>query len=158
MFKTKVIATILIALNICISCENGNKPAVSDNSNTDTLKKVEQPVMTDTTNFTTLRWDDSTFIELKKIKRGDSAAIRFRFTNTGSEPLYIKGIHVSCGCTVADTSSINQPILPGQKGTVGATFYSRDQSIATHIKQLFVDANTRPHNGHILTFQVEVTE
>lgn len=44
----------------------------------------------------------------------------FQFTNTGGKPLIISDVRASCGCTSPDWSK--EPILPGKKGFVSATY------------------------------------
>jgi hypothetical protein len=44
----------------------------------------------------------------------------FQFTNTGGKPLIINQVRASCGCTAPDWSK--EPILPGNKGFVSATY------------------------------------
>ena len=44
----------------------------------------------------------------------------FQFTNTGGKPLLINQVRASCGCTSPDWSK--EPILPGKKGFVSATY------------------------------------
>jgi len=44
----------------------------------------------------------------------------FSFTNTGSEPLIIKTVRSTCGCTVPDWSK--EPIMPMGKGTIKVSF------------------------------------
>lgn len=44
----------------------------------------------------------------------------FEFTNTGGKPLIINQVRASCGCTAPDWSK--EPILPGKKGFVSATY------------------------------------
>jgi hypothetical protein len=44
----------------------------------------------------------------------------FNFTNTGSEPLIIQNVQPSCGCTTPEWSK--EPVIPGGKGYVKATF------------------------------------
>jgi hypothetical protein len=56
-----------------------------------------------------------------KIKEADGpVTVNFQFTNTGSEPLLIKQVQASCGCTSPNWS--REPILPGKKGFVSATY------------------------------------
>lgn len=45
---------------------------------------------------------------------------QFEFTNTGNAPLIITNVHPSCGCTSSDYTK--EPVAPGQKGFVSATF------------------------------------
>ena len=56
-----------------------------------------------------------------KINEADgTVTVNFGFTNTGSLPLMIKQVHASCGCTSPNWSK--EPILPGKKGFVSATY------------------------------------
>lgn len=49
----------------------------------------------------------------------------FEFVNTGSSPILIKNVESSCGCTSPQWSK--QPVLPGKKGFVKATFEPKDR-------------------------------
>lgn len=49
----------------------------------------------------------------------------FEFVNTGSAPILIKNVESSCGCTSPQWSK--QPVLPGKKGFVKATFDPKDR-------------------------------
>ncbi len=50
---------------------------------------------------------------------------RFEFTNTGSVPLIITRVRPSCGCT--SSSWTREPVLPGDKGYVGATYNPKNR-------------------------------
>ena len=54
------------------------------------------------------------------IPQGVPATVTFYFKNTGKEPLIIKNAAASCGCTTPEWSK--EPIKPGQKGFVKATY------------------------------------
>lgn len=45
---------------------------------------------------------------------------KFEFVNTGNETLYVTNVRASCGCTATDYSK--EPIQPGGKGFVTATY------------------------------------
>lgn len=45
---------------------------------------------------------------------------RFHFTNTGKSPLIISNVNVTCGCSASGWSK--EPIAPGAKGYVDASF------------------------------------
>ena len=49
----------------------------------------------------------------------------FEFTNTGGRPLIISQVRASCGCTAPDWSK--EPVLPGKKGFVSATYDTRNR-------------------------------
>ncbi|MBO9595851.1 MAG: DUF1573 domain-containing protein [Niabella sp.] len=131
------------------------RPAIGEKKPDSNAAKIPQ-ALADSANFTTIQWEDSTFRDLKKIKRGDSAVMKFSFVNTGNKPLLISGVEASCGCTVPEWPK--EPVMPGKKGAIKAVFHTEVQPAATHMKQIFVNANTKPHTGHILTFKAEVTE
>jgi len=53
-------------------------------------------------------------------KEEDSGIRSFEFTNTGDEPLIIKNVQSSCGCTVP--SKPTEPIQPGQTGKIDVKY------------------------------------
>ena len=61
-----------------------------------------------------------------KIEESDGpATCEFVFANTGSVPLIINRVVASCGCTSPDWTK--QPIVPGGKGFVKATYNPRNR-------------------------------
>jgi hypothetical protein len=56
------------------------------------------------------------------IKQGDIVEHTFTFTNTGTQPLIIERVDVTCGCTTP--SYTKEPVMPGKTGTVTAKFNS----------------------------------
>lgn len=61
-----------------------------------------------------------------KIKEINGAVSHdFEFVNTGNAPILIKNVESSCGCTSPQWSK--QPVLPGKKGYVKATFDPKDR-------------------------------
>jgi hypothetical protein len=44
----------------------------------------------------------------------------FEFTNSGTDPLLLKNVQASCGCTTPDWPK--DPILPGKKGIIKVTY------------------------------------
>ncbi len=55
-----------------------------------------------------------------KVPQGVPVTNEFVFTNTGSDPVVISNVTVSCGCTTPVWSK--DPVLPGKTGSVKATF------------------------------------
>jgi hypothetical protein len=55
-----------------------------------------------------------------KVPQGTPVTNEFVFTNTGTDPVVISNVTVSCGCTTPEWSKA--PVLPGKTGTVKATF------------------------------------
>lgn len=56
------------------------------------------------------------------ITQGEKVTAKFKFTNTGKTPLIISDVITTCGCTVP--SWPKEPIPPGGKGEISATFNS----------------------------------
>ena len=110
----------------------------------------------DSANYTSIRWDDSTFIDLGKVEKGRMIEINFPFTNTGDKNLIITNVSAGCGCTIPEVPK--EPFAPGKSGTIKARFDSKSQPAAVHNKEVFVSANTSPNTQHRLTFRVEVIE
>ncbi len=55
-----------------------------------------------------------------KIEQGKPVTHAFLFKNTGTEPVIISKVEVSCGCTTPEFT--RDPVLPGRTGTIKATY------------------------------------
>jgi hypothetical protein len=77
-----------------------------------------------------------------KINEADGPVThQFTFTNTGGEPLIIKNVTASCGCTTPNWSK--EPVLPGAKGFITVTF--NPQGRPGHFeKNITVNSNGEP--------------
>lgn len=53
-------------------------------------------------------------------EEGGAVTHRFDFTNTGSKPVVLEEVEVSCGCTTADFT--RKPVMPGQSGHVTVAY------------------------------------
>ena len=82
-------------------------------------------------------WSQTTF-DFGKIKQNEPVTNTFEFVNTGTEPLVISSVKASCGCTVTDYTK--DPIAPGAKGYVKATYNAARAGQFT--KTVSVNANT----------------
>jgi hypothetical protein len=88
-----------------------------------------------------------------EIKEADGpVSVNFDFTNTGSVPLMIKQVHASCGCTSPSWSK--EPILPGKKGFVSATYNPMNRP-GPFSKTITVVSNASTPN-EVLTIKGEV--
>jgi hypothetical protein len=76
-----------------------------------------------------------------KLKQGDEVEHKFKFTNTGNEPLVIENAKGSCGCTVP--SYPKEPIAPGGTGEILVKFNSAGKSNQQQ-KTVTLTANTEP--------------
>ncbi len=75
------------------------------------------------------------------IKTGDKVQHKFKFKNTGSAPLVIKNVDVSCGCTFPSYPFL--PIKPGEDGEIDVTFDSKNK-IGRQKPTITVVTNGRP--------------
>lgn len=66
-----------------------------------------------------INWEETT-IEFNQIKINNPVEGKFYFTNNSDTPVLISRVKSSCGCTV--TSYQKDPILPGEKGEIIATY------------------------------------
>ncbi|WP_425638211.1 DUF1573 domain-containing protein [Algoriphagus yeomjeoni] len=61
-------------------------------------------------------------IDFGDITQGDKVEHTFELTNTGSTPLIISNVAVTCGCTA--TSWPKEPIAPGKSSEIKVSFNS----------------------------------
>ena len=123
--------------------------AVACQSNaTEKTVKTAAPV-----ELTSIQWIDSAR-NMGTVNEGQVVDISYRFKNTGTKPLVIKNVTVSCGCTVAEKPE--EPVAPGKEGVIKAQFNSSGKP-GRNNKSIFVYANTTGSEEHKLEFSVEVT-
>lgn len=96
---------------------------------------------------------DTEVHDFGKIQEADgTVTVNFAFTNTGSLPLMIKQVHASCGCTSPNWSK--EPVLPGKKGFVSATYNPANRP-GPFAKTISVVSNATTPNK-VLTIKGEV--
>lgn len=145
----KKTALILLAPILLAACKNTDKKA------TGTLSEAEkQKAMSDSTQFTSIEWLDSTTQNLGKLVKDQSIEISFRFKNAGNKLLLIENVSAQCGCTIPEKPE--KPIAPGEEGTIRAKYNGSGHG--TISKQIYVRANTNPSRDHTLTFTGEIQE
>jgi Protein of unknown function (DUF1573) len=105
-----------------------------------------------TLNGAAFAWTQTTF-DFGKIKHNEPVTNTFTFVNTGTDPLVISSVQASCGCTVTQYSK--DPIAPGAKGFVKATYNAA--KVGQFTKTVTVNANTEDAVVQ-LTIKGEVTE
>jgi hypothetical protein len=81
---------------------------------------------------------DKTMYDLGTITPG-SHPLEFTFTNTGKGILLVTNVHPTCGCTIA--SWTKEPIKPGEKGVVKATYNA--SAVGPVTKSLTVNSNSK---------------
>ncbi|MBL7711120.1 MAG: DUF1573 domain-containing protein [Chitinophagaceae bacterium] len=84
------------------------------------------------------------------IQEGPTADHEFEFTNVGKEPIIISNVSASCGCTTPSYSK--DPVLPGKKGTIKAS-YNTQGRVAPFTKTITITSNV---GVKVLTIKGEV--
>jgi hypothetical protein len=87
-----------------------------------------------------------------EIKEGEVVSHVFKFKNTGTMPLQITGVDVTCGCTVAEKPE--KPVGIGQLGEIKVQFNSAGKS-GVNQKQVTVHSNAQ-NSPEIVGFNVVV--
>ncbi|WP_345235652.1 DUF1573 domain-containing protein [Hymenobacter saemangeumensis] len=78
-----------------------------------------------------------------EIAQGGVVTHVFKFKNTGSAPLIISNIGVSCGCTTPEWTK--DPIMPGKSGTITANFNTAGK-MGMQNKVLTIESNATGGN------------
>lgn len=91
-----------------------------------------KPVM----KFDSKEYDFKTFKE-----EAGKQVCSFEFVNTGNQPIIIRQVRSSCGCTAPEWSKA--PIAPGKSGFIKATFDPKNRP-GPFNKSITVTANTNP--------------
>jgi len=151
----KYLFIVSITAGILASCSGTDSSG--NQSKSDSAKHAQaMNAVSDTANYTTLQWVDSTYQDIGKVKKGQVAEVSWRLKNTGDKPLVIAQVTPGCGCTIADKPE--EPIMPGGESVIRAKFNSSGQSAGEHRKYLSVTANNKNGTSQQLQFRVEVTE
>lgn len=85
----------------------------------------------------------------------------FKFTNIGNEPLVLKNVRASCGCTTPKWT--REPILPNGMGEIEVTYNPRNRP-GSFRKTITVTTNSEPTNiylsisGTVIAREKSVTE
>lgn len=94
-----------------------------------------------------VKWK-SELIDLGEIPQGKPVAIEFEFTNTGKTAVVITNVKASCGCTATDYTK--EPIAPGKKAMVKATYNAAAKGGFTKTVTVTTNAEETPK---ILSFK-----
>jgi Protein of unknown function (DUF1573) len=101
-----------------------------------------------------LTWE-KTQHDFGDINQGDKVHHTFKFVNTGTDPLIITNVEVTCGCTVPKGWP-RDPILPGDKGELQVMFNSAGKS-GKQNKVVTVVSNATLGNSQV-TFSANILE
>ena len=102
-----------------------------------------------------ISWEVSTH-DFGDIIQGDRVEKVFKFTNTGSEPLIITNVQVSCGCTLPKNWP-RDPVVPGAKGELTVAFNSAGK-FGKQNKVVTIVSNSVNKDGSQLVFSANVLE
>ncbi|HXH18899.1 MAG TPA: DUF1573 domain-containing protein [Chitinophagales bacterium] len=80
------------------------------------------------------------------IKEGEEASVDFVFTNTGKKNLVITDVVASCSCTAS--SWPKEPVAPGQKATITASYDTKGKS-GSFNKSITITSNAREETKRI---------
>lgn len=115
----------------------------------ETLTQEEkEKAMSDSSNYTSLQWIDSTTKDLGELVKDQTIEITYRFKNTGSKNLIFESVTAPCGCTLPEKPE--KPYAPGEEGEIRAKYNGSGHGVIS--KQINVIANTRPSVEHTLMF------
>lgn len=143
-----IAAVALISLVACQSADQkSNGPKLTD--------AQKQNAVSDTANYTAIKWIDSTYLNLGKVKKGSVVEVSYRFRNAGTKPLVITKVTAGCGCTIPEQPE--RPFAPGEEGVIRAKFDTQNQHLGENAKTVGVESNTNPPYLN-LVFRVEIIE
>lgn len=96
---------------------------------------------------------EKTEIDYGKIDKGAEPLRKFKFTNTGTEPLIIKNAKGSCGCTVPTYPK--EPIMPGESNVIEVRYDT--QRVGQFTKTVTLTTN-ETQDTRTLTIKGEVKD
>lgn len=97
---------------------------------------------------------ETTTIDYGTIDKGSEPLRKFKFTNTGNEPLIIKSAKGSCGCTVPNYSK--EPIMPGESSVIEVRYDT--QRVGSFNKTVTITTNESGNESRTLTIKGNVKD
>ncbi|MFN4079411.1 MAG: DUF1573 domain-containing protein [Saprospiraceae bacterium] len=97
---------------------------------------------------------ETTTIDYGTIDKGAEPLRKFKFTNTGNEPLIIKSAKGSCGCTVPNYSK--EPIMPGESSVIEVRYDT--QRVGAFNKTVTITTNETGNDSRTLTIKGKVND
>jgi Protein of unknown function (DUF1573) len=94
--------------------------------------------------------------EFGDIAQGDVVEHTFKFTNTGTEPLIVTNVQVSCGCTTPKGWP-HDPVAVGGKGEITIAFNSTGK-MGKQSKAVTVVSNAVNPEAAVVNFTTNVLE
>jgi hypothetical protein len=141
----------LLAATLLLACNTNDKQATKVTAKD---SAIVANAMADSSNYTTIEWLDSTYIDLGKHPEGKSVELSFRFRNIGNKNLVIRDVTAPCGCTIPEKPE--KPFAPGEEGVIKAMYNGSGHGEIR--KEVHVTANTSPNPAHTLSFRAELVK
>jgi hypothetical protein len=88
-----------------------------------------------------LKWDKMEF-DFGEIQQGIPAEAVFNLTNVSQEPLIIKKVKGSCGCTA--TNYTQEPVSPGESGEISATYDAKNLGVFKKTVTVYTNFDEKP--------------
>lgn len=117
--------------------------ASAQTATTETTKSVSGPVMT----------FEKSDMDYGTIAQGADPLRKFKFKNTGTEPLVIKNARGSCGCTVPAYKK--EPVMPGETSEIEVRYDT--QRVGPFSKTVTIETN-EGEQPRVLTIHGTVNE
>ncbi len=67
-----------------------------------------------------VEWLGEMTVDLGDLERGKDHVHTFRFRNLTDAPLLVENVRAGCGCTATDWE--NEPVAPGEVGSINVTY------------------------------------
>lgn len=83
---------------------------------------------------------DKLTVDFGTLKVGDVKVVTVTFTNIGKKPLILDDVISSCDCTTVNWEK--KPVMPGQKGTIKATYTAKNTGLISKRLTVLSNANT----------------
>jgi hypothetical protein len=92
-------------------------------------------------------------VDYGTVSKGDDNGVRtFEFTNTGDEPLVIKGVKSTCGCTVPTWPKT--PVMPGKSEKIEVKY---NMTLGPIRKTITVESNAVNFSGGVVPLKLKGT-
>lgn len=101
-----------------------------------------------------ITWEKSNH-DFGEIAQGEKVEHTFRFTNTGSQPLVITNVEVTCGCTTPKGWP-RDPIASGESGEITVAFNSAGK-FGKQTKVIMITSNSAGSTNQVM-FTANVLE
>ena len=115
-----LLAVILFSCQQEASQSNSGEEAKTEQAQTENKKEEK---------LTDIKFYEETY-DFGKISEGEVVTHRFKFKNVGENPLIIKDVKPSCGCTTPNYSK--DPVPPGGEGFIDVSFNSKGREGTQH--------------------------